>query len=103
MPQESSISPEKPKSWFEEIGLATGKDGFTVGGFSALILKLGIIKITTRMHEIIVFILVLFGIFVAIHKVYTNHPLINPPVDGFISGFGVVLGAIIFIETYFLS
>jgi hypothetical protein len=103
MSQESSISREKPESWVEEIGLATYKDGFTLGGFPALILQLGIIKITTKLQEFIVFILLLLGIFVAIHKVYTNHPLINPPVDDFISGFGVVLGAITFIETYFPS
>lgn len=88
---------------FEEIGLATYKDGFTLGGILALILELGIVQITTRLQEFIVFSLLVFGIFVAIHKVYTGSALINPPIDGFISGFGVVFGAINIIKIYVLS
>jgi len=78
----------------EEIGLATFKDGFTIGIFVALVLQLGIIKITTSMQEAIVSILLLVGIITSVNRAYRRKALINPPLDGFISGFGTLIGLI---------
>jgi len=102
MKEENSLNEKEQKSLLEEIGLATYRDGFAVGVFIALILKLGIIEITTSMQSIIVFILLSIGVIITINKAFSRSSLISPPWDGFFSGFGVVFGVISLIETYLL-
>jgi hypothetical protein len=90
-------------SIFEEWGLATYLDGFLIGFFIAFILRLGIIKIVTPLEKLLIFSVVIFGVVLTFNKAFRRKSLITPPWDGFISGFGVVLGIISIIETYILS
>ena len=76
----------------KEFGLATYKDGFFVGLLAALILKLGIANIATGMQEFIIWVLLCTGIIVSINQAIRRKALINPPWDGFISGFGILIG-----------
>ena len=98
MTKESSLYPEKLKSLLEEFGLATYEDGFIVGALFAIVLHLGIIKIVTPLDNILVTVLLIAGILVALNKAFSRGSLISPPWDGFISGFGVILGGINLIE-----
>ena len=66
------------------------RQGFIVGALFALLLRYGIVTITIE-REITLILLVL-GIFIAFHQAFRRKSLINPPSDGFISGFGTILG-----------
>jgi len=85
---------EPQESWLEDWKLLTFKDGFIVGMFSALILQLGIIKITTALQNFILLILLISGIVVSINQAFRRKALLNPSWDGFISGFGTLIGII---------
>jgi hypothetical protein len=74
--------------------LARFKDGFFLGFFFALVLQLGIINITTSLQKLIATVLLLVGIVVSINQAIRRKSLISPPWDGFISGFGTLLGII---------
>jgi hypothetical protein len=89
-----NLSTSKNRTLFEELGLATFRDGFIVGLFSALILQLGIIDITTVTQRAIVFVLLGAGILVSVNQAVRRKSLISPPWDGFISGFGTFIGII---------
>jgi uncharacterized membrane protein HdeD (DUF308 family) len=82
------------ESSFEEWKLVTFKDGFIVGIFAALVIQLGIINITTSMQKAIVGILLLAGLVTSINQAFRRKALINPSWDGFISGFGTLVGII---------
>jgi hypothetical protein len=87
-------SKSEDKTLFEELGLATFKDGFGLGIFVALVLQLGIINITTSMQKAIVLVLLLAGMLTSINQALRRKALISPPWDGFISGFGTLIGII---------
>jgi len=85
---------EPQETWLEDWRLVTFKNGFIIGMFSALILQLGIIKVTTAMQNFILVILLLAGIVVSINQAFRRKALISPSWDGFISGFGTLIGII---------
>jgi len=91
---ENHLSKSQEPSWFDEWKLATFKDGFIIGVFSALVLQLGIINVTTVLQKSIVFAFLLFGIFTSINQALRRKALISPPWDGFLSGFGTLIGII---------
>lgn len=99
MAQNLSIS--ENRTLFEELGLTTFRDGFIIGLFSALILHLGIIEITTALQTAIVLILLIVGILVSVNQAMRRKSLISPPWDGFISGFGTFVGIVELILQYF--
>ena len=83
---------ESQETWLEKWKLVTFKDGFIVGMFSALILQLGIINITTSLQNLILLILFIAGIAVSLNQAFRRKALINPTWDGIISGFGTLIG-----------
>ena len=74
--------------------MATFKDGFILGIISALVLQLGIINITTSLQKLIIIILLIAGILTSINQALRRKSLISPSWDGFISGFGTLIGII---------
>jgi hypothetical protein len=89
-----ALSKSEDKTLFEELGLATFRDGFILGLLSALVLHLGIIDIRTSMQRAIVYILLLCGILISVNQAIRRKSLISPSWDGFISGFGTFIGII---------
>jgi len=88
------------KSIWEELGLATFRDGFIGGTLFAIVMQLGIVKVIDPFGRILVFVLLILGIATAINKTFSRGSLISPPWDGVIAGFGVVLGVFQVITTY---
>jgi hypothetical protein len=80
--------------------LATFKDGFIIGTFISIIFQLGIIQVTTPFDKILVFFLMMLGIAVGFYKPFKRRSLISPPWDGFISGFGVILGCVNLLKAF---
>jgi len=103
MSAKKDILTKRDNSLWGELGLATYLDGFLIGFFIAFILRLGIIQIVTPLEKLLIFSVVIFGVVLTFNKAFRRKSLITPPWDGFISGFGVVLGIISIIETYILS
>lgn len=96
-----NLSMRENRTLFEELGLATFRDGFIMGLFSALVLHLGIIEITTALQRAIVLSLLVVGILVSVNQAMRRKSLITPPWDGFISGFGTVIGLVDLMLQYF--
>jgi hypothetical protein len=72
------------------------KEGFIIGAFMAFLLHLGFLTVTIeRETTTILFVL---GLFVTLHQAFRRKSLINPPIDGFISGFTTTVGAFDFIR-----
>jgi hypothetical protein len=103
MSNKEDILTQREISLFEELGLATFQDGFFIGTFIAIFLRLGIIQIVSPLERLLTFTLLMLGIAVTVNKAFRRKSLTSsPPWDGFISGFGVVFGVINLIETYIL-
>lgn len=98
--EKNSLYRGKEKTIWEEITLATFRDGFIIGAIFALVLELGIIKIVTPLDKLIVFILLVSGIATSVNKAFSRGSLISPPWDGAISGFGVILGIVSILQVY---
>jgi hypothetical protein len=94
MKKENPLRKPSEESWIEGWQLATFKDGFFLGVFFALILQLGIINITTSLQRFIVFVLLLAGIITTLNQAFRRKALISPSWDGFIAGFGWLIGII---------
>ena len=92
--EEKHLFKPQEEPWFDEWKLATFKDGFIIGIFSALVLQLGIINVTTPLQKSIVFVFLLFGILTSVNQALRRKSLISPPWDGFFSGFGTLMGII---------
>jgi hypothetical protein len=90
------------KSIWDEIGLATFKDGFAGGFLFAIALHFGVISIVTPLDQLLVFVLLILGIATTVNKLFSRGSFISSPWDGVISGFGVVFGALGILQTYIL-
>jgi len=82
------------------MGLATKWDGLIVGVIFALALHSGILKIEIGLSQtIVVWLLLLIGVFVALYNAKKRKSLFSPPVDGFVMGFGILYSVLNIIQT----
>jgi hypothetical protein len=72
------------------------KEGFIIGALMAFLLRLGFL--TFIIEREMTTILFVFGLFVTLHQTFRRKSLINPPSDGFISGFTTTVGTFDFIR-----
>lgn len=70
------------------------KEGFASGAFIAFLLRLGLLTITIKRDVTI--ILFVLGLFVDFYQAFYRKSLFNPPIDGFVSGFGAMVGLLDF-------
>jgi uncharacterized membrane protein YecN with MAPEG domain len=73
-----------------DIGLASTKDGAVVGAVFAIALLTGIIKVELLSQKAAIWLLLVIGLVVAVHRLMEHKSLFIAPVDGFVIGFGLV-------------
>jgi fatty-acid desaturase len=73
-----------------DIGLATTKDGAVVGAVFAIALLTGIIKVKMLSQKAAIWLLLVIGLAVAVHRLMAHESLFIAPVDGFVIGFGLI-------------
>jgi len=89
-----------PSDVLSGMGLATKWDGLIVGVMFALALHSGIIKIEIGFSQtIVVWLLLLIGVFIALYNAKKHKSLFSPPVDGFVMGFGILYSVLNLIQT----